>query len=354
LKIVIEVRSSRYFVIGGLTGDETECEIKRFENACKSIGEALRDLDQSLIICSPYPDSADYWVFSGFTQGSPKDNSAIEIHFVDKLTIRTEVTNLALCSKSFTIVKIPHPPPGNDKKESLIYAWLLCQLQALESCQAIIAIGGKTNGAANMLLLLAEAKRKPIIPFSFMGGAADQSFQRKRYELEDRLGPKYVFLHDEKSIRRALELSETRFEPKAVRKSTINPPNFFISYPRARSSEADYIEILLRSHNIQVFRDKSDFGAGYDIPTQIKEAIYAADVFIAVYCTEYACSPWCYDELELALDRHGSGKLKLWIIRIDDTRVVPTRARSLLNYYVRTRDEIEGRILNLLEHELGI
>jgi hypothetical protein len=307
-----------------------------------------------LIICSPHPDSADYWVFSGFTQGSPKDNSAIEIHFVDKLTVRTEITNLALCSKSFTIVKIPYPPPSNDKKEYLIYAWLLCQLQALESCQAIITIGGKPNGAANMLLLLAEAKRKPIIPFSFMGGAAGQSFQRKRYKLEDRLGPKYVFLQDEKSIRRALELSETRFESKALRNSASNPPNFFISYPRARLSEADYIETLLHRRNIQVFRDKSDFGAGFDIPTKIKEAIYAADVFIAVYCVEYACSPWCYDELELALDRHDSGKLKLWIIRIDDTRVVPSRARTLLNYYVRTREEIEGRILNLLKHELGI
>lgn len=307
-----------------------------------------------MIICSPYPDSADYWVFSGFTRDNPKDNSSVEIHFVDKLTVRTEITNLALCSKSFTIVKIPHPPPSNDEKESLIYAWLLCQLQALESCQAIITIGGKNTGAANMLLLLAEAKRKPIIPFSFMGGAASQSFQRKRYELEDRLGPKYIFLQDENSIRRALELSETRFEPKAVRNSTSSPPNFFISYSRARSSEADYIETLLLRHSIPVFRDKSNFGAGYDIPTQIKEAIYAADVFIAVYCAEYACSPWCHDEMELALDRHGSGKLKLWIMRIDDTRIVPSRARSLLNYYVRTREEIEGRILNLLAHELGV
>ena len=307
-----------------------------------------------MIICSPYPDSADYWVFSGFTQGSPKANSAIEIHFIDKLTVRNEITNLALCSKSVTIVKIPHPPPSNDEKESLIYAWLLCQLQALESCQAIITIGGKTSGAANMLLLLAEAKRKPITPFSFMGGAAGQSFHRKRYELEDRLGPEYVCLQDEKSIRRALELSETRFEPKAIRNSKSKPPNFFISYPRARLSEADYIETLLRRRNIQVFRDKSDFGAGFDIPTKIKEAIYAADVFIAVYCAEYACSPWCYDELELALDRHGSGKLKLWIIRIDDTRIVPSRARSLLNYYARTREEIKGRISNLLKRELGI
>lgn len=143
------------------------------------------------------------------------------------------------------------------------------------------------------------------------------------------------------------------FEPKTIRNSTSTLPNFFISYPHIRPFEADYIETLLRRRNIQVFRDESDLGVGYDITTQIKKAMYAADVFIAVYCTEYVCSPWCCDELELALDLYGSGKLKLWIICIDDTRVVQKRARNLINFHVRTRDEIEGCILNLLEHELG-
>lgn len=68
MKIVTEVRSSRYFVIGGLTGDETECEIKCFEAACKSIGEALRDLDHSLIICSPSPDNK----ITGYLADLPK------------------------------------------------------------------------------------------------------------------------------------------------------------------------------------------------------------------------------------------------------------------------------------------
>lgn len=344
----------RYFVIGGLTGNETECEIRRFEDVCIKIGEALRDLGHSLIICSPYPDSADYWVFNGFTQGSPKNNSSIEIHFVDKLTVHTELANMISYLNPFTIIKIPHPPPSDDKKESLSYAWLLCQLHALESCQAIITIGGKQNGAANMLLLLAEAKRKPMIPFSFMGGAANQSFQRKRYELEDRLGPEYIVLQDENNVRRALELSETRFEPKSISTSANNPLNFFISYPRARPSEADFIETILRRRNLQVFRDESKFGAGYDVPIQIKEAIHEAKIFIAVYCAEYACSPWCYDEFELALDRQGSGKLKLWIICVDDTRIVPSRARTLLSYTVTTREEIQGCILRLLEYELGI
>jgi hypothetical protein len=37
----------------------------------------LRDMGHSLIFCSPYPDSTDYWVYDGFIQGSSKDNSKI-------------------------------------------------------------------------------------------------------------------------------------------------------------------------------------------------------------------------------------------------------------------------------------
>ncbi|RBN36059.1 hypothetical protein DMN50_37435, partial [Priestia megaterium] len=71
---------------------------------------------------------------------------------------------------------------------------------------------------------------------------------------------------------------------------------------------------LLRRRNLQVFRDESKFGAGHAIPTLIEEAIYGANIFIAVWCTEYACSPWCFDEFELALDRADAEKIELWII----------------------------------------
>ncbi len=141
---------------------------------------------------------------------------------------------------------------------------------------------------------------------------------------------------------------------KSVEEQNLNPPNFFISYPRARPGEADHIEALLRCRNLEVFRDESNFGAGHAIPKQIEEAIYAANVFIAVWCAEYACSPWCFDEFELALNRLDSGKIKLWIICTDGTRIVPTRARNLHYYTVSSRQEIEGRILNLLESEIGI
>lgn len=251
------------------------------------------------------------------------------------------------------IIKIPSPPPTIQDSKSKSYSWLLCQLQALESCQIIIAIGEKLDGSANMLLLLAESKRKQIIPLSFLAGAARESFLRRRYELADKFGDNYVFFQDETKIAESIKLGEVSVSNNSTTEKSLNSPNFFISYPRARPGEADYIEALIRRHNFQVFRDESDFGAGYAIPKQIEEAIYAADIFIAVWCAEYACSPWCFDELELALDRCEDGKLKLWIICTDETRIVPVRASNLNYYTVSTRDDIEGRMLKLLEREIG-
>lgn len=45
--------------------------------------------------------------------------------------------------------------------------------------------------------------------------------------------------------------------------------------------------------------------------------------------------------------------MKLWILRVDDTRIIPKRARNLTHYPVKTREEIEGCILNLLGRESG-
>ncbi|MEA1961199.1 MAG: hypothetical protein U9N81_08010 [Bacillota bacterium] len=53
---------------------------------------------------------------------------------------------------------------------------------------------------------------------------------------------------------------------------------------------------------------------------------------------------------ELALDRHDSKKMELWIVSIDNTRIVPRRARNLVSYSTRSREEIEGTILKLLNN----
>src|SRR5262245_30754502 len=50
-----------------------------------------------------------------------------------------------------------------------------------------------------------------------------------------------------------------------------------------------------------------------ELPTAVSidvvDNIHRVTLFIAIWCREYACSPWCHDELELALDRHKSNAL---------------------------------------------
>jgi hypothetical protein len=49
----------------------------------------------------------------------------------------------------------------------------------------------------------------------------------------------------------------------------------------------------------------------------------------SLYSADYATSPHCFDELDLALDRIENGDdLGVWLLRLDDTRLVPRRARE--------------------------
>ena len=337
-------------IIGGSVRDITSGQEELFQKECIKTGQFIANAGHSLIICSPFQDSADYWVLQGFSKANSSNTKVIELHFVDDAIVRAEIEKIERDLTLQGITKIPHSKPNLDDPKSIRYSWLLCQLEALETCHFIIAIGGKLDGSANMLLLLAESKRKLIIPLCSFGGAASQSFIRRRYELEDKLGTDYSLLLDGSKILTSSTLDKVlsglQISKDPTKKDELS---FFISYPRAKPAEADYIETLLRRRNLNVFRDESDFGAGSSIPVKITEAIHSSNVFIAIWCAEYACSPWCFDEFELALDRYEAGKMELWVFCPDGTRMVPIRARKLIYYSINSREEIEGLILKLLE-----
>lgn len=196
-----------------------------------------------------------------------------------------------------------------------------------------------------MLLRFAEGKRKMIVPLVWAGGAAQSSYERRIYQLTDIFGDDLYLLNSRTHYNKIIE--KIGIEKQGIPKS-IKERKIFISYARKRPYEADYIETLLRRRGISVFRDESEFGAGKEIPIQIEENIHKANTFIAVYCAEYACSPWCYDELELALDLGEKKQLDIWLICVDDTRIVSKRARNLVFYQVHNREDIEGRILELI------
>jgi hypothetical protein len=82
---------------------------------------------------------------------------------------------------------------------------------------------------------------------------------------------------------------------------------------------------------------------------EIDQYIYQSEVFIALWCKEYACSPWCFDELEIALKLQTEGRLTVWMLCLDETRVVPPKARPLISYPTHTRKELEAVLLTLIE-----
>lgn len=343
------------FPIGGKTPEDdlgATSGSSELSSACVELGRSVASDAVEILVCSPFDDAADSFVLRGVAAHEERRNVGIRVHYIDSPQVRTKLDGLLSELKLTKVARIPNAPPRDESIEARRFAWLLCQIKALEEADVVFAIGGGLAGAANMLLLLAEAWRKPVLPFPYYGGAAKESFDRRRYDLVDRLGSKIEKLHEKNAVSDALGFASDLVTPRSKGKD--NPKQalrFFISYPRARQAEADHVETMLRRRNLYVYRDEVDLGPGHSIPEEIRRAIYNCDVFIAIWCVEYACSPWCHDELELAMDRLAEAGLKLWLLRVDETRIVPQRARNLLLFDVRSRMELEGKVLDLIGRE---
>lgn len=351
----------RVFVIGGVTSASEKPQV--LERAGREIGKTAAKAGHSLVLCSPFEDAIDRHVLRGAAEGARHFDLSPSVEFI---YVDTPDVSLALSELQravhVAVARRPQAPPAiqegsiEDQREGMKYSWLLCQLKALESCHGVIALGGRLAGSMNMLLALAESKKKPVLPLPRFGGAAQQAYYRRHYELQDGLREGFDRLTHERASSYAVDLlhrlAMPRGEQPELDSGTLRAPKarrFFISYPRARTCEADFVETLLRRRQQDVFRDESDFGAGHAIPEELRERIYASNVFIATWCAEYACSPWCYDELEIALDRHARRQMDIWLLCIDDTRLVPPRARDLVSYRATTRKELEAYLLDLLQ-----
>jgi hypothetical protein len=345
----------KVFVIGGTSSRspvaDTDLDYQLLATSMEHVGRDLAVRGHDLLVCSPFTGSADIAAVRGaatFLQEGP----TIEFHHPDSEAVRKELQRQidALGLKRVkTFAYFPLPEETGEPRLSAL-AWLLAQLAAMDRSHALIALGGKADASASLLLALAESRHKPVLPLTFLGGAAASSFERIRYQLNDRLGAAVPALHDPHRVGEAVGLIERlatgAVAPVAARAA---PSRFFISYPRLRPQEADFIETVLRRRRLEAYRDERDFAAGHSLPGEIKESIHRADVFIAIWCREYACSPWCFDELQLALERHKGNGLALWLMCVDDTRMVHPAARSLISYSSRTREELERNLLTLLE-----
>jgi hypothetical protein len=319
-----------------------------FREACVSIGTSLGRAGFDLHLCSPMVGSADLLAFQGWRGAVTASSARAHFFFPDHPVVREEFDEVA-CDRT-----LPHlqSPPQGETPAAWRNAWLLSQLSALDATDAVVAIAGNAEGSSNLLLTLARQRRQPIVPFPFLGGTAALALDRSRYELGDKIGDDSLAeLSSPGSVARCAEFIQGVVRPQAglhQSEGRLAEPEFFISYAHERPGEADLVEAVLRRRNFVVRRDESAFDAGYEIRELVREGIARADVFIALWCREYACSPSCFDEMEQALERKQRGSLDMWIFCLDETRIVPPKARDLLNFPTRGRRQLQGKLVELL------
>lgn len=343
------------FLIGGKTVSSSDPvsgeQAVLLEATMGALGQEIVEKGHTLLVCSPFEGSADMEAVRGaaIARGG-RSQPFVHYYIPDNPTIREELEALrskipGLCLQEF----LSRGPADLENVESRSHAWLLAQLCALDRCHAVIAVGGKPTGPMSLLLPLAESRRKCIVPLRFLGGAAAECFERQRHFIQDRLGGNTHVLGEPAKIAEIVGLLESLVSDGIAPSAGRPAQRFFLSYPKARPEEADIVETTLRRRNFTVFRDERDFGAGHVLAQEIDQYLYQSEVFIALWCKEYACSPWCFDELEIALKLQSEGRLTIWILCLDETRVVPPKARHLVHYTAISRNELEGALIRLLE-----
>lgn len=303
-----------------------------YERVCTKIATVLANRKDTLVICSLFEDSVDYYVFKEFI----KYSEDVQLHYFDTPEVNVQIEKVV----KNNILKFSYLSNSN---LDIKYSYLFCQINAMIVADVIVVIGGKIEGSASLLLLIAESNNKLVIPIISLGGAGKQYYDRNMYRIKDLLKDKFECIGSN-DVEKIINSFLDNANKYSLKKNGVK--HVFISYARDNPGWADQIELILRRRGISLFRDESDFKAGSNIPIKIQEEIFKADTFIAVWCKDYACSPWCMDEIEMALDRIDS--INLWIICVDKTRIVPKRARDLLNYPVHNREELEGILLKLL------
>ncbi len=173
----------KVFVIGGVT-DETahpKYEAIKLQRACFQLGASLSEGGVRLVVCSPFTDSADCHTVIGFCNNARK--GVIECHSPMHPDVQKEWSDLIGEFGNSRIQFEPFEHPGYENKESIGQAWLLAQLKAVESADVVVAIGGKISKTASTLLHLAEDRGLPIVPYTFLKGAAQRSFHaRSKWE----------------------------------------------------------------------------------------------------------------------------------------------------------------------------
>lgn len=318
------------FVVGGVTAEtsDVDAETPKLDIACHELGRMIARSGAELIICSPFPDSADYYTAMGFA--SESGDRIMHFHSPDHPDVaqKRELLGKTLDEAGLKIIDWLHPGPENP--EGWREAWSLAQIQALERADAVVAVGGKVSGSANTLLHLAESKGVPIVPFTFLKGAADRAFQRRNWnKLNPDLDTAELEENRGKGVKHAIEIANRLILDSVTRKSAPDRiVSVFISRSAKDAEVADQISTLLKREGIEVVFGDEQIRPAQMVTASIEQAIMACDVCIILWSRNYALSPWCYDELLYASKLQSLGRLGIWFLSLDGSEIVPHEGRK--------------------------
>lgn len=349
---LLDSRARSIFVIGGETGEtaDVDAELPLLASVCMKLGTVLARAGAQLIVCSPFPDSADYYTAMGYADA--KAGGVIHFHSPLHPIVegKRQLFRQTFGQSNLSFQDWNYPAPETDEPGSWSQAWLLTQIQALERADIVVALGGKVSKTASTLLHLAEAKGLPIIPFAFLGGAAGRNYKRRDWA---RLNPKFdaKILENKSGVDQVVQIAN-RLILDRVRRSTVSdsrPKNVFISVARQDAAMGQALEDVLKTHGIEAVFGEREFMPNQLISATIAHALGGSDIVAILWSRSYAQSPWCYDELALALSLEALDGVKIWLFNLDDSSIVPTQARKLPAVSVRSENGLRIAIKELLQ-----
>jgi nucleoside phosphorylase len=341
------------YVIGGVT-EETEYpdyEKSELEQFCYQLGATIAKAGADLVVCSPFPDSADFHALMGYVRTGV--GHAVHLHSPRHPNVQDKDTELRAMLGPEIAQQIKnwyYPGPEVDDGDSWQQAWLLCQMMALEQADVVISVGGRVSKTANTILHLAEARRKPIVPFEFLGGASRRAFNRRNWA-DIYPGLDFLRLQDKDAVVDAMRIADymVTASMRGAHNYSWPPKRIFVSRARLDAAFARALDAYLSSVGLSVLLGEKELPPDKMVESAIEDAVLGCDLFIVLWSRSYATSKFCYDEIELALQRYRAGELQVWIVNLDGSDIVPRGARDLPQAVAKTPHALVAVMRDLLE-----
>ena len=349
--VQLDSRLKSVFVIGGRTGEtaDVDAELPRLHKVSLTLGSVLAKAGAQLLICSPFPDSIDYYTAMGYADA--KCGGVIQFHSPTHSAVEEKrcLLRKTLGRAGLVIQDWNYPGPEINEDDAWFQSWFLAQIQALEKADVVVALGGKFSQTASTLLHLAEAKGLPIIPFAFLGGAAKRSYERRDWS---RLNPGFdpSILCDVDGVEHTIEIANRLMLDRMQQtRPAERPKTVFISFAHQDLAMANTLRAALVKEGIEVLIGDDEIRPDQMITATIEQAILRSDVCAILWSRQYAQSPWCYDEISLAINQQEYGKINVWLFNIDDSPIVPAQARKLSAISIKNDPAMQHCVRDLLE-----